>query len=122
MRWASAVSDRGVLEEAVDEVISQVQSGLQGETPDLAVVFVSPHHAEGFEQVPELLLERLGEPVLIGCSGGGIIGGFAWLLSAGDYQVMYAVITPAVRGDYVVTPAHLRGERELEFIGRDPNY
>ena len=35
---------------------------------------------------------------------------------------MYAVITPAVRGDYVVTPAHLRGERELEFIGRDPDY
>ena len=54
--------------------------------------------------------------------GGGIIGGFAWLLSAGDHQVMYAVITPAVRGDYVVTPAHLRGERELEFIGRDPDY
>jgi len=53
---------------------------------------------------------------------GGIIGGFAWLLSAGDYQVMYAVVTPAVRGDYVVTPSHLRGERELEFLGRDPNY
>ncbi len=54
--------------------------------------------------------------------GGGIIGGFAWLLSAGDNEVMYAVLTPAVRGDYVVTPSHLRGERELEFIGRDPNY
>jgi len=27
-----------------------------------------------------------------------------------------------VRGDYVVTPSHLRGERELEFLGRDPNY
>ena len=25
-------------------------------------------------------------------------------------------------GDYVVTPAHLRGERPLEFIGRDPAY
>ena len=54
--------------------------------------------------------------------GGGIIGGFAWLLSAGDNQVMHAIVTPAVRGDYVVTPSHLRGERELEFIGRDPNY
>jgi hypothetical protein len=51
---------------------------------------------------------------------GGLIGGFAWLLSAGDSDVADAVITPAVRGDYVVTPAILRGERPLEFIGRPP--
>ena len=31
-------------------------------------------------------------------------------------------MTPAVRGDYFVTPDHLRGERSLEFIGRDPAY
>jgi hypothetical protein len=35
---------------------------------------------------------------------------------------MSAVITPAVRGDYVVTPSHLRGEEHLEFIGRQPDY
>ncbi len=54
--------------------------------------------------------------------GGLIIGGFAWALSGGDRDVMNAVFTPAVRGDYVVTPAHLRGERPLEFFGRDPAY
>ncbi|MDJ0847437.1 MAG: hypothetical protein QNK04_03545 [Myxococcota bacterium] len=52
--------------------------------------------------------------------GGSIIGGFAWIFSAGDNDVAKAVITPAVRGDYVVTPAHLRGEEPLEFIGREP--
>ena len=31
-----------------------------------------------------------------------------------------AVMTPAVRGDYVVTPAHLRMEEPIEFFGRDP--
>jgi hypothetical protein len=51
---------------------------------------------------------------------GGLIGGFAWLLSAGDSDVADAVITPAVRGDYVVTPSILRGEKPLEFIGRPP--
>jgi hypothetical protein len=25
-----------------------------------------------------------------------------------------------VRGDYVVTPAHLRGEQPLEYWGREP--
>jgi hypothetical protein len=32
------------------------------------------------------------------------------------------VITPSVRGDYVITPAVLRGERPLEFFGKDPEY
>jgi len=52
--------------------------------------------------------------------GGGVIGGLAWIFSAGDGEVAGAVISPAVRGDYVVTPDHLRGEKPLEFIGREP--
>ena len=53
---------------------------------------------------------------------GLIIGGTAWGLSGGDHAVLTAVITPAVRGDYVVTPAHLRMERGLEFYGESPQY
>ena len=53
---------------------------------------------------------------------GLVFGGFAWALSGGDRDVMNRVISPAVRGDYVVTPAHLRGERDLEFFGREPEY
>ena len=52
--------------------------------------------------------------------GGLIIGGFAWVFSAGDSEVASAVVTPAVRGDYVVTPANRRGDEPLEFIGRSP--
>lgn len=51
---------------------------------------------------------------------GLLIGGSAWGLSGGDQQVLEAVVTPAVRGDYVVTPQHIRMERGLEFYGRDP--
>ena len=52
--------------------------------------------------------------------GGALVGGFAWVFSAGDNDVARAVVTPAVRGDYVITPSILRGEDDLEFIGRDP--
>jgi hypothetical protein len=52
--------------------------------------------------------------------GGVVVGGLGWVLSGGDNQVATAVITPAVRGDYVVTPSILRGERSLEFIGEIP--
>jgi type IV secretory pathway VirB2 component (pilin) len=53
---------------------------------------------------------------------GAVFGGMAWGLSGGDSEVMNAVVTPAVRGDYVVTPSILRGEEPLEFIGRRPGY
>jgi hypothetical protein len=53
---------------------------------------------------------------------GLIFGGAAWGLSGGDSDVLKAVVTPAVRGDYVLTPSLLRGERPIEFFGRDPEY
>ena len=53
---------------------------------------------------------------------GLLVGGAAWGLSGGDQQVLSAVINPALRGDYVVTPEHIRMERGLEFYGRDSQY
>jgi hypothetical protein len=55
-------------------------------------------------------------------TGGLLVGGLAWGLSGGDGDVLTAVVTPAVRGDYVITPSLLRGERPIEFFGRDPGY
>lgn len=52
--------------------------------------------------------------------GGGVAAGMAYLASAGDQDVAAPILTPSVRGDYVVTPEHLRGERSLEFFGREP--
>jgi hypothetical protein len=49
---------------------------------------------------------------------GGFIGLVAFGLSAGDEDVALRVIEPAWRGDYALTPAHLTGEADLEFIGR----
>ncbi len=54
--------------------------------------------------------------------GGAVVSGFAWIFSAGDSEVATTVLTRAVRGTYVITPAALRGETEIEFIGRAPVY
>ena len=51
---------------------------------------------------------------------GLIVGGLSYPLSGGDSDVMMKVINTSVRGDYVVTPAHLRGEQPLEFWGHTP--
>jgi hypothetical protein len=53
--------------------------------------------------------------------GGGVAAGMAYLASAGNQDVAAPILTPSVRGDYVVTPEHLRGEKPLEFFGREPN-
>lgn len=63
-----------------------------------------------------------GPVKLVYATAGIVFGGIAWGLSGGDSAVLTAVVTPAVRGDYVVTPAHIRMERGLEFFGQDPAY
>jgi len=51
-------------------------------------------------------------------AGGTIVAGLAYVLSGGDKDVTKPIIDASVRGDYVVTPEHLRGEKPLEFVGR----
>ncbi len=51
-------------------------------------------------------------------AGGSIVAGLAWVLSGGDSEVAKPIIDASVRGDYVVTPEHLTGEKKLEFVGR----
>jgi hypothetical protein len=63
-----------------------------------------------------------GPAKLVYAGLGGLGAGLAWLLSAGDNEVAGRVLNRSLRGDYVITPAHLRGERSIVFIGRDPGH
>jgi hypothetical protein len=54
--------------------------------------------------------------------GGTFISGFAWVFSGGDSEVAGTVLTRAVRGTYVISPETLTGEKEIEFVGRSPEY
>ena len=54
--------------------------------------------------------------------GGATVAGGAWIFSGGDSEVADTVLTRAVRGTYVITPEALRGETEIEFVGRAPQY
>lgn len=75
MRWASAVSDKPSLEQAVEECVSTMGREFLGKGLDLAVAFVSNHHAEEYERAPSLVQDALGARVFMGCSAGGVIGG-----------------------------------------------
>ena len=58
---------------AVEEACRQAALEWNGE-PDLAVVFVSPHHAQGLEEAATQVTKIFSPRVLLGCTGQGIIG------------------------------------------------
>ncbi|MCG8588708.1 MAG: hypothetical protein MJE66_05405 [Proteobacteria bacterium] len=59
---------------------------------------------------------------LMYATGGLLVGGLAWIFSGGDGEVVETVLTPSVRGDYVVTPPMLTGKQVPEFFGRRSEY
>ena len=75
MKWASTISDRETLEEAMEECVSSIRSEMGENTPDLAVIFLSSHFSSQCEDVPRVLRDKLGPKVILGCSAGGVIGG-----------------------------------------------
>src|SRR2546426_10743788 len=51
---------------------------------------------------------------------GGIVGGFTYVLSGLDRRAADAVWYTTIEGDYVITPDHLRGKKDLRFMGVPP--
>ena len=74
MKWTSAVSDSPSFTEAVTDACERVLLDLEGQPPDLSIVFVSSHHAPSYYSAPELVIESLSPGALIGCSAAGVIG------------------------------------------------
>lgn len=75
MRWASAISHESRLELALAELCERLLPQLEGASPDLALVFLSPQFRSEQEALPGLLRERLQPAALLGCTAAGVIGG-----------------------------------------------
>jgi len=97
-----------------------------------AALLAAPAHAEGEAAsmskeaglgAGSAIASLVYAPVkLVYATGGLVVGGLAWAFSGGDSEVAGVILTPSVRGDYVVTPEQLRGKRSVEFFGRKPQY
>jgi small ligand-binding sensory domain FIST len=74
MRWSSALSQDPGTPQAVAEAVAALRRGLGGERADLVVAFVSPHHRAAAERIPGLVAAELPGALLVGCTGGGVIG------------------------------------------------
>jgi len=52
---------------------------------------------------------------------GLLTGGLGFILTGGRADVANNIIYPSVRGNYVVTPAHLKGTEPIYFVGAAPD-
>ena len=75
MKWASALSTATDLGDALDEAADSLHDTLGSASPDLAIVFVSPHYTAAYEELLASLAERINTDALLGCSAGGVVGG-----------------------------------------------
>jgi hypothetical protein len=78
-----------------------------------------PSDATAFTGAGAMLCTLVYSPLKLAYAASGlVVGGMAWVWSFGSRRVTRPIFTAALRGDYVVTPAHLTGRRRLVFIGR----
>ena len=74
MRWHSALSEASDTEAAIIEAASAINRALGPGAADLAIVHLTPHYANGWAKVPELVRRELPGALLVGASGAGIVG------------------------------------------------
>jgi small ligand-binding sensory domain FIST len=71
--FAAAISEHPVTAMAVGEVAGQVLESL-GQGPDLALVFVTPHHAGALEDATAAIRSILEPATLLGCAAVSVAG------------------------------------------------
>ncbi|MEO6807615.1 MAG: FIST N-terminal domain-containing protein [Isosphaeraceae bacterium] len=74
MNCASSLSTLTDTDAAIAEVVDQVADALNGEPADLALAFVSAHHAEGLGRLAAAVSQRGVGRHILGCTGESIVG------------------------------------------------
>ncbi len=103
MKWASAISRKTSFEDAISECVGHISGELGDGGVSLVFAFVTPHFAARYEKMHALVSSRVEPGAFIGCSGGGVIGGFEEVERSPAVSLVAARL-PNVR----IKPFHLR--------------
>ncbi len=119
MQWINALSTRPSLEAAISEVVEQALGKLSTKA-NLGIAFISSAFTSEYSRFLPLLAQQLDVSVLIGCSGGGVVG----TSSSGDTQELEdeaaLSLTLAYLPEVNVHPFHVVAE-ELPDLDSSPN-
>lgn len=102
MKWASAVSQKNVLTDALDEAIRDLRGQLGEARPDFLAVFISTSFADAYDEAVEYLTEKIPAKVFTGCGAGGVIGAGRELEDRPGVSLVAAVLPGVTVRPFVV--------------------
>ena len=105
MKWASALSTQPTLALALDETIATIEQALDQKQAHLLFAFSSCLYGDDIALLPKTIAARFNDAVLVGCSGGGIIGA-THEIEQGPALTLLAAHLP----DVAIKPFHLEQE------------
>lgn len=114
MKWSSVLSRERSPRFAVEEALEGIAANLEGEAPDLVLVFAYPSQTDQYPLVVEAVAERYPDAALVGCSAAGVVGGGREV----EHEPALA-LTAAVLPGVDVEVFHLL-PNEMELLGDEP--
>lgn len=124
MIFASAISDQKTLSTAAEAAVKQVLHQLDGAPCNLALLFVSPLYGSQWEAVVRKIRKELGNPLLIGCTGGGILGADKELEFMPALSLAAAHLPDVQLHPFKILPEDLSDEQDPSFwvekLGANP--
>lgn len=107
---------------ALASLVAVMSSPLYAQTADTSSQSAEPVGQEAGYGVGAALASVFYIPAKVTYAGLGLLtGGLGYLFSGGRADVANNIIYPAVRGNYVVTPNHLKGTDPIYFVGPAPD-
>lgn len=117
MKWASAIAKDLDLHQALMSLARSIEEQLEEREPNLVLVFVSPHHASEYAIIPRFFDDRYPNAVVVGCSGGSIIGGHLELEREPGISVLAGCLP-----DVGIEPFWLQESELTDFIEHPANW
>ena len=74
MRAEAAITQSQIVENALEDLVERLPMLADGTKVDLALLFASDWYEDEYPELMQGLRERVGDAIIIGCSGQGIIG------------------------------------------------
>lgn len=127
MRWSSVLSTQSEPDVAISVAVAAIRDQLGSEAADLVLIFASGHGPEAWEVFLPIIRDAYPEANILGCSGGGVIGGGREV----EGQVSLS-LTAAVLPDVAVMGFHYTAEEAMtveqaahwwsEHLGLEPEH
>lgn len=111
IRFGVGVSVESDSKKAVQEACQSIKESSKISQPELAMLFLTQHHEEHFEEILATIHKEIQPKCLLGCTAGGVIGGEREIENRAGL-VLWAGQLPGAK----IQPFHLRFDQKTESL------